>query len=419
MKVLWLGHFVPWPPVAGALIRSHHLVREASRSCEIALLCLNQKARLPRPDLVEDARHHLAPFCSSIDVLPIPAEGHSRWRERTVLRSTLTGRSYDEVWLRSHALQSRLADLASSFLPDVIHFDTVGLAPLASVVPRVPRVLNHHNIESQMMDRRADLETSPIRRAVLRRQARALRRLESRAAASFQSQLVVSGLDGERLRAIVPATFVDVIPNGVDLDFFVPLSPARDFLPRSIVFAGGLDWYPNRTAVEWLINEIFPRLRARYPDATATIIGRNPPPEFLRIAEVTAGLSFAGFVDDIRPIIARSAVYACPIFDGGGTRLKILDTLAQQIPLVATTMAVEGVGVEPGRHALLADTAEDFVDGIASLFEDPTLGANLAAAGRELVEEHFGWSSVGARLVAAYRGARGRFTDGERSSAAV
>jgi len=116
-------------------------------------------------------------------------------------------------------------------------------------------------------------------------------------------------------------------------------------------------------------------------------------------------------VDDIRPLIAASAVYACPIFDGGGTRLKILDALAQQIPLVATTMAVEGVGVVSGRHALLADTADEFADCVATIFSDPARGVEIASAGRRLVEQNFGWPSIGSRLVAAYRTAIDRFAD--------
>ena len=215
VKVLWLGHFVPWPPVAGALIRSFHLVREASRTCELALLCLNQKARLPRSDLVEDARRALSPR-ASIEVLPIPAEGRSRARERVALRSTLSGRSYDEVWLSSRALTSRLKDLVSTFRPDVIHFDTVGLAPHAAVLPSMPLVLNHHNIESQMMERRSSLEPATLMRAMLRRQARALARLERSTASRFRSHLVVSELDGERLSSLVLGTNISVIPNGVD-----------------------------------------------------------------------------------------------------------------------------------------------------------------------------------------------------------
>jgi len=253
-----------------------------------------------------------------------------------------------------------------------------------------------------MMERRADLESSRVARRLLRIHALRLARLERRTADSFRVHLAVSELDRDRLLELVPEARVEVIRNGVDLDYFRPVPADRPVVPRSIIFAGGLSWYPNRKAVQWLLDEILPRLRARYPDATATIIGRNPPPEFLELAERDPGLTFTGFVDDIRPHIARAAVYACPIFDGGGTRLKILDTLAQQVPLVATPMAVEGVGVESGRHALLAGDAEGFADAVGRIFDDPAVGARMAAEGRCLVEERFGWTAIGEKLRGVY-----------------
>ena len=86
MKVLWLGHFVPWPPTGGSLIRSYNLVREATRGNELAVLCLNQSNLLPTPDAIEDARRTLAQDCAAVEIEPIPAEsGHGRvsasWRK--------------------------------------------------------------------------------------------------------------------------------------------------------------------------------------------------------------------------------------------------------------------------------------------------------------------------------------------------
>ena len=403
MKVLWLGHFVPWPPNGGSLIRSFHLVQQAAIGNEVALLCLNQRALLADTGQIEAAKRALSEMCASVEILPIPSD-RKRWaRGRRLLWSSVTGRSYDDLWFASPELAARFRGTLAKFHPDVVHFDTVGLAPYAPAAAHLPCVLNHHNIESQMMQRRSALERSRLARSLLRLQSRRLARLERRTADDFRAHLVVSDLDLNRLHALIPAARVEVIPNGVDLDYFRAAPPDRPFVPHSIVFAGGLSWYPNRKAVEWLLSEILPRLRARYPDTTATIIGRNPPAAFLDAAARDPALTVTGFLDDIRPTIARAAVYACPIFDGGGTRLKILDTLAQQVPLVATSMAVEGVGVHSEQHVLLADDADGFAAAVARLFDDPALGARLAAAGRSLVEQRFGWEGIGARLRDVYR----------------
>jgi glycosyltransferase involved in cell wall biosynthesis len=403
VRILWLGHFVPWPPKGGSLIRSYHLLREASQGNEVALVCLNQRSLLPTAEKLDEARRQLSAHCASVDIVPIPADDRRHARERILLRSTLSGRTYDDVWFESAELAKRLGEVAGRFRPDVVHFDTVGLARYMAQVREYPVVLNHHNIESQMMARRAELEPTHAARHLLRLQARRLARLEARCAPNFRAHLTVSDLDRDRLLELIPTARVEVIRNGVDLAYFRAAPPDRAIVPRSIIFAGGLSWYPNRKAVQWLLDEILPRLRARYPDAKATIIGRNPPSEFLEAAERDPGLTFTGFVDDIRPYVAGAAVYACPIFDGGGTRLKILDTLAQQVPLVATPMAVEGVGVESGRHALLADDAEGFCASIGRIFDDPGLGARLAAEGRRLVEDRFGWTAIGETLRRTYQ----------------
>jgi glycosyltransferase involved in cell wall biosynthesis len=107
---------------------------------------------------------------------------------------------------------------------------------------------------------------------------------------------------------------------------------------------------------------------------------------------------FTGEVPDIRPLVASSAVFVCPIREGGGTRLKILNALAQGIPLVATTMAVEGIGVRHGVHALLADDEAGFASAAQRLFEDPSLARELARAGRLLVESRFSWNEIGRDL---------------------
>jgi glycosyltransferase involved in cell wall biosynthesis len=390
-------------------------VRQAAIGSEVALLCLNQRSLLADAGQIEAARRALSEVCASVEILSIPSD-RKRWaRGRRLFWSSVAGRSYDDLWFDSPEFAARFRKTLAEFQPDVVHFDTVGLAPYATAAAHLPCILNHHNIESQMMQRRSELERSRLVRSLLRLQSRRLARLERRTAGSFTAHLTVSDLDRDRLLSLIPEARVAVIPNGVDLDFFQPAPPDRPFVPHSIVFAGGLSWYPNRKAVDWLLSEILPRLRARYPDTTATIIGRNPPAAFLDAASRDPALTFTGFLDDIRPTVARAAVYACPIFDGGGTRLKILDTLAQQVPLVATSMAVEGVGVHSERHALLADDADGFSAAVARLFDDPALGTRLAAAGRSLVEQRYGWDLIGARLREVYRSVLANLASPSRS----
>jgi len=210
-------------------------------------------------------------------------------------------------------------------------------------------------------------------------------------------------LDRERLAAIHPGIRAEVVPNGTDTDYFAARGSAEPLVPESLVFVGGLHWYPNRSAVEWLLREVVPLLRARRPGFRLTVVGKAPTAEMLRIAREDPRIRLVGEAEDIRPFVRESAVFACPMHEGGGPRLKSLDAMAQGVPLVATSMAVEGIDVVDGESALLADDPSRFVDALVRVFDDRALAERLSRRARAIVEREFAWPVVGERFRAACR----------------
>ena len=238
------------------------------------------------------------------------------------------------------------------------------------------------------------------RRLHLRREARMLACAERRFASRAQINLVVSERDAELLGKVVPGVAARVVANGVDTDYFAPRR-ARGHGDGGLVFAGGMDWYPNRDAARFFATELLPALLGDRPERRAAWIGREPPPEVLAAAR-DARLVAPGFVDDVRPWLDAASIYLCPIRDGGGTRLKILDALAMAKPLVATALAVEGLGLAEERHYLRAESPAAFVQQVTRLETDAALRRRLAEAGRRLVEERFAWPIVGCALESAW-----------------
>jgi glycosyltransferase involved in cell wall biosynthesis len=397
VKVLWLSHFVPWPPRGGALQRSHNLLRRAASAHEVSVIALNQSALLA-PSEIPAASAALSEFCASLAVFPIPSEAsRARWLGMVgggLLRTT----PYDVNWLRSRQMTSCVREIARRGDVDLVHVDTLGLMPYAELFSGVPLVLNHHNVESQMMARRASLEQAPIRRRYLQFEAHRLAGFERRACPVVESNLVVSELDGERLRRAVGGVPIAVVENGVDIEFF---SPGGVPVPKTILFVGGMDWYPNREAVRILVDEIWPRLAAADPGWRLTVVGRNPSPELLAAARdprVTA----AGFVDDVRPYLSAAEMCVYPIRDGGGTRLKVLDAFAMGKPLIATRLAVEGIEAVEEVHYLPAETADEFATRIRALAAQVESRRLLGREARALVERRYGWEQIGDRMLAAY-----------------
>jgi glycosyltransferase involved in cell wall biosynthesis len=194
---------------------------------------------------------------------------------------------------------------------------------------------------------------------------------------------------------------VRVVPNGVDLEAFMPTP-----LPStpSLVFTGTLDYRPNVDGILWFCREVLPSAARRVPGLTLTIAGRRPVPAVRELARQPR-VSVIADVADIRPVLQRARLAVVPIRLGTGTRLKVLEAMAAGRPVVGTAVGLEGLGVEAGRHALVADDPAGLADAIVSLCADTELAARLAAGGRQLVEARYGWDDIGRRLTAVLLGA--------------
>lgn len=418
MRVLWLSHLVPYPPAGGVVQRSFNLLREAARRHELHLAALDQPGIRRSGESLEDAEEALAAFCDSVTVFPIPTEGSRlRWWW-LVATAYVSRRPYDVHWLRSDALHDRLSDL-DAVRPrfDLVHVDTLGMTPHVRGLEGVPFVLNHHNVESQMMEQRARSESHALKRLYFRREAEKLARFERRVCSEASMNTVVSDLDERRLREVAGDVRVAVVENGVDTDFFRPDMPPGHG-KGGLIFVGGMSWYPNRDAMIHFVRKVWPLLESDRRSRTLTVIGQNPPEEVRALAGESRRVSAPGWVDDVRPQMDAASIYVCPIRRGGGTRLKILDALAMAKPLVATRFAVQGLELEEGRHYLAADEPEDYVRQIRRLEGDASLRRKLATEGRELVERRYAWKAIGEDLDRAYEEAVAGRTAGEAGTRA-
>jgi glycosyltransferase involved in cell wall biosynthesis len=310
--------------------------------------------------------------------------------------------AFDVRWLRNTAYSRAAASTLAGGAFDLVHVDTIGLLPALDTASEVvPIALNHHNIESQMLERRAEREAGAARRWYLRREAGKFERLERARCPGVGINLVVSELDGERLRALAPGSRTAIVENGVDPEYF-RRSDSEIGPSNRLVFSGTMGWYPNHDAMEYFLREIWPRLTTEDREFQLTIIGKQPRPELQRMVQADTRVELTGTVDDVRPWLHRAGIYVCPMRDGGGTRLKVLDALASGLPLVASTMSVEGLALEPNRHYLAADTPADFAAAVLRLRHDPALRSRLAREGPLVVRGRYAWEAIGARLEAAY-----------------
>jgi len=192
---------------------------------------------------------------------------------------------------------------------------------------------------------------------------------------------------------------VSEVPTGVDTEYFRSSGKGpRD--PHNMVFTGSMDWIPNEDAVRFCVQEILPRIRQAVPDATLTVVGRNPAPSVSALAAQQPGVRVTGRVDDVRPYMERAALYLVPIRIGGGTRLKIFEAMAMGLPVVSTRVGAEGLPVVDGQDIVLADSPVQFADAAIQLLTDPKRAHALGAAASRMVRERAGWDRAAAAFAA-------------------
>jgi glycosyltransferase involved in cell wall biosynthesis len=230
---------------------------------------------------------------------------------------------------------------------------------------------------------------------------------ERRVMRSFNCVLAVSEQDRAALRRLVPELPTALVPNGVDTDYFGPTTmmgtqaTAGTQATPYIVFTGTLDFRPNIDALRWFVQQALPLIRARRPQARFVAVGKSPAPAVYALAG--AGVEIHGDVPDVRPFIAGAAAYVVPMRMGGGVRLKLLEALAMQAPVVSTSMGAEGVeGLAHGAQLLLADTEQEFAAAVLRLLEDRPLARRLGAAGRRLARARYDWRVIVPALEEAY-----------------
>jgi len=382
MHVCYLTNGFPFPLTSGYL-RHFHLVRELARDHEVTLLSLAGRGYRPEHAAA------LAPYTRQTMAFPTQ-------RTSSVLRP-LTRRLRVEPAVRQMARTAARLNAETPF--DAVVVSGKATAPVLDALPGVPVVADL--CDATTLRLRGQIEhADPLRRAVLRWDAWRVGRVETRLAATAARLVVASARDRDALLGPAAANDprVAVIPNGIDLEFWdrgaTPLGRDR------IVMTGAMHSPPSEDAALVLVEALLPRVRASVPEAEAVIVGRDPTPRLLQAGRAADGVTVTGYVDDVRPYMASAAVAAAPLRFGAGIQNKVLEAMAFEVPVVASTVAAGGLRVDGATEPPI-EIADD-PDVVAGCLVDRLLAARRDAtpdrAARAYVTEHFSWRRGGERL---------------------
>jgi polysaccharide biosynthesis protein PslH len=390
-RLLFVTCRIPYPPRGGQQLRSWHLLEAAAWHHDVVLLSLR---RSDDPDtLPVQARRILADF----EAVALPDLHHPLHLVTLGLRWIGSRRTLFDIRFCPPALHRAFRRHVREC--DLVHLDMLPLAGLLPDLPHgVPCVLNEHNVESALMHSQIDFEDNRWRRLLLQAKSAGVEKLERRACQHVSHVLACSEIDARELERLAPCSRISVIPNGADTATFAPAADeATD--PDSLVFVGQMSWLPNRDGIEYFMRDILPRIKHR-PNLRVDVIGRNDGE--ISAARIPAGVHFHGFVEDLRSMVRRAAVFIVPLRVGSGTRLKALEAMAMGKAIVSTSKGVEGIGLVDGHSALIADTPAEFAAAVEKVLDDPDLRRRLGLAARKLAVNHYDWGTIGRQLLSVY-----------------
>jgi polysaccharide biosynthesis protein PslH len=413
LKILLLTQILPFPPDAGPKVKTWHVLRYFKKSGhEVTLASFVRPEEVPHLDKV---REH----CSEVHAVPIH---RSRIKDiYYLILSNFTNRPFLVERDDLNEMRRLIHDLVARIDFDIIHADQLTMAqfafPGADVTQRFPGksarlVFDAHNAVWTIVKRSRE-NAAWYLKPVLGLEARRVQRYEAALVQNFDHTLAVTSQDKQALLEALPpaekngaSSHISVIPIAVDTVMMPPV--AREPGSKRIVTLGTLHYPPNADGIRWFAREVFPLIQTAQVDARLTIIGKNPPADFIEMAANSAGaIDVTGYVPDLTPYLEQACLMVVPVRAGGGMRVRILEAFSRAMPVVTTTVGLEGINAVIGQDVLVEDTPARFADTVVAVLNDPQLQNRLALRGRQLAENQYDWQVVLKEMNAIFQPAAG------------
>ena len=349
MNVVIVDGDVSYPPTSGKRLRTLHLMLRLAERHHITYIGRIQDGGVE----VEKARaflrdHHIEPIL--VDD-PLPRKQGLLFYGR-LAANLASAWPYSVTSHQSVAMRQAIDDYPAKNKVDLWQAEWSAYLPALAAVPG-SKLLIAHNVDTLIWQRYYENARGMARRLFLKQQWRKFETFERWAFKQAKCVIAVSAEDAALIRERFGQPAVDVVDNGIDRAYFASVSGRRN--PRRILFLGALDWRPNQDAANLLLNKIFPQILLQEPQAKLVLVGRNPGPGLVERVAGMEQVELHANVPDVRPFLAEAGVMTVPLRIGGGSRLKILESLACGLPVISSKVGAEGLCLRPGQHYIQAE----------------------------------------------------------------
>lgn len=390
MKVLMITPYMPYPLTSGGIIRTYNLLKNLSKKHEITLFAFIRKD--------EEVKYinDLKPFCKKIKLFKRTS---GPWHLRNLFLSAFT--YYPllvSIYLYQSAKKAIIEELSENKY-DLIHAETFYVMPN---IPKtnVPILLVEQVIEYLVYQNYVERQGNPLSK-LMYFDVFKIKWWEKFYWNKADALATMSVDDKEFIVSQNGRQDIKVVANGVDPEHFALTKRVKTAVP-TVLFVGNFKWLPNKEAIEYLVEKVWPLIKKKVKNAKLWIVGRDPIQKIREFSKLPDVVVDDG-VEDIRDAFGGADVLLAPILNGKGTKYKVLEAMASKTPVVATPLGVEGIDARDGIEVLVGKTPEELASATASLLEDKEKSAKIARAARKLVEDKYSWKAISEDLDEIYQ----------------
>ncbi|MDP3988444.1 MAG: glycosyltransferase family 4 protein [Candidatus Levybacteria bacterium] len=389
MNILVVSSYLPYPLFSGGHVRLYNILKQLSKKHKITLVC-EMREHQKKEDLEEVKK-----FCRDI----ITVDRGKQWSAKNIIKAASSVYPFLIIGHTKSEMAKKIKNLLEKEKFDIIHVETFYVMQnLPKEVNGIPVVLTEHNIEYLVYER--FVKTAPIfLRPFLYFDILKLKYWE-KVFWKKATKLVAVSQEEKRIMGRADA---QVVQNGVDTDEFKVESAGwrtKFKGERRILFIGDFKWVQNRDSAEWILKEIWPDIKSKM-GVKLWVVGRRIPNSIKTLGDesVIFDESASG---PTREIFKKADVLLAPIRVGGGTSFKILEAMASGVPVVTTSLGIEGIEAENLKDVIISEDPLELAKSVIDIMENDKIYEKISKNARKLIEEKYNWESIVKKLEDVY-----------------
>lgn len=387
-KILFLTPFLPFPPKSTNRFRPFNWLKYLSREYKICLVSFIESEE------EKQYLQELAKYC---------------YRVEAVLRANPCGFAcrvsnlfqpqpyFLQRQFASKVMQERIVSIVNEEKFDLVYVSTLAMAQYGAGIQGVKKILDGIDCNTRNYLQQWQVCGNFKNRLLSFIDWAKMRKYEPFMFSHFNLGILGNPVDREFMLKLKKGLSIETVSYGVDLQYYSPLKEEEDF--PSLSFTGDSNYAPNLDAMLYFSRQVLPLIEKKFPQVKLYICGRRVVSVLDKIAEKKKNIVITGYVDDVRPYIAKSTIFICPLRIGTGVKNKVLEAMAMAKPIVSSAIGVEGISALADKELLLANNPQEFADKVISLLGDSNLRARLAANARKAAGDRHDWEYLSNQLV--------------------